>query len=270
MAFPGTKEKLSNTTATFGFVGSGTNGAGDEIWIDNVSIEKVGGEDPIPNNNITGGQNSVSEDISGLAFRFQINGSGAQIEDTNAYINGSAKVKLYKDRDDLYTLVKAGAIITNNMTIGNNLESKKLGKKGIIKVADTFFAQEVINRIAIIAPSAVIITIKDIEKALVYINENITEKIELSTLAKIANMGKTNFSITFKKVTGMTVWEYILNTRIELAANYLIEKKDKYNITEIAFMSGFNNSAHFNKTFKKLKGKTPSDFKNSHENPCFF
>ena len=121
-------------------------------------------------------------------------------------------------------------------------------------------------------PSAVnkAVHYKDIEKALVYINENINEKIELSTLAKIANMGKTNFSITFKKVTGMTVWEYILNTRIELAANYLIEKKDKYNITEIAFMSGFNNSAHFNKTFKKLKGKTPSDFKNSHENPCFF
>ena len=121
----------NNTTATFGFVGSGTNGAGDEIWIDNVSIEKVGGEDPIPNNNITGGQNSVSEDISGLAFRFQINGSGAQIEDTNAYINGSAKVKLYKDRDDLYTLVKAGAIITNNMTIGkgdmnlSNVDGKK-------------------------------------------------------------------------------------------------------------------------------------------------
>lgn len=121
----------NNTTATFGFVGSGTNGAGDEIWIDNVSIEKVGGEDPIPNNNIVGGQNSVSEDINGLAFRFQINGSGAQIEDTNAYINGSAKVKLYKDRDDLYTLVKAGAIVTNNMTVGKgdmtlaNVDGKK-------------------------------------------------------------------------------------------------------------------------------------------------
>ena len=122
----------NNTTASFQFVGSGI-GTPDELWIDNVSIEKVGGEDPIPNTIVTGGQNSVAEDVSGLAFRFQINGSGAQIEDTNAYINGSAQVKLYKDRDDLYTLVKAGAIVTNNMTVGKgdmNLASVD-GKKTI-------------------------------------------------------------------------------------------------------------------------------------------
>ena len=126
----------NNTSAEFAFVGSGIGGAGDELWIDNVSIEKVGGEDPIPNTIVTGGQTSVkdaSEASKGLAFRFQINGSGAQIESTNAYINGSAQVKLYKDRDDLYTLVKAGAIVTNNMTVGKgdmNLSSVD-GKKTI-------------------------------------------------------------------------------------------------------------------------------------------
>ena len=109
-----------NTSATFRLVGSGI-GTTDELWLDNISIEKVGGEDPIPNNNITGGQTSIkdaSEASKGLAFRFEIAGIGAQIDDTNAYINGSADVKLYKDRDDLYTLVKAGAIMTNNMTVG--------------------------------------------------------------------------------------------------------------------------------------------------------
>ena len=48
-----------------------------------------------------------------------------------------------------------------------------------------------------------------------------------------------------------------------------LEKKGGYNITEVAYMCGFNNSAHFNKTFKKLKGKTPSDFKKYPENECF-
>ena len=111
----------NNTTATLGFVGSGLNGNGDEIWIDNVSIEKVGGEDPIPNNNITGGQTSIkdaSESSKGLAFRFEIAGIGAEILDTNEYVSKSADIKLYKDRDDLYTLVKAGAVMTNNMTVG--------------------------------------------------------------------------------------------------------------------------------------------------------
>lgn len=41
----------------------------------------------------------------------------------------------------------------NNITIGFNLKSKKLGKKGIIKIADKFFTDEEINRIAVVAPN---------------------------------------------------------------------------------------------------------------------
>ena len=48
-------------------------------------------------------------------------------------------------------------------TIGNNLASKSAGTKGIIKVADVFFPEDVLNRIALIAPSAVINIINDYE-----------------------------------------------------------------------------------------------------------
>ena len=51
--------------------------------------------------------------------------------------------------------------IDKNVTIGNNLESKALGRKGIIKVADTFFPEDVLNRIALIAPTAKINIIRD-------------------------------------------------------------------------------------------------------------
>ena len=40
-----------------------------------------------------------------------------------------------------------------NITIGNNLPSKKLGKKGIIKVADRFFTDEEISRLSVVAPN---------------------------------------------------------------------------------------------------------------------
>lgn len=49
------------------------------------------------------------------------------------------------------------------VTIGCNLSSKKLGSKGIIKVADTFFDNATLNRIALIAPSAIVNIIKDFE-----------------------------------------------------------------------------------------------------------
>lgn len=54
-------------------------------------------------------------------------------------------------------------LLDKHVTIGNNLDSKALGKKGIIKVADTFFPEDVINRIALIAPTAKINIIRDFE-----------------------------------------------------------------------------------------------------------
>ncbi len=54
---------------------------------------------------------------------------------------------------------------THRLTIGNNLNSNRLpsGSKGIIKVADTFFPEATLNRIALIAPTAVVNTIRDYE-----------------------------------------------------------------------------------------------------------
>ena len=47
------------------------------------------------------------------------------------------------------------------VTIGANLASAKLGSKGIVKVADMFFDEAALNRIALIAPSAVVNIIRN-------------------------------------------------------------------------------------------------------------
>lgn len=51
----------------------------------------------------------------------------------------------------------------NTITIGNNLQSKKMGKKGLIKIADKFFEEDEINRIALIAPNVILNIIRDYE-----------------------------------------------------------------------------------------------------------
>lgn len=53
----------------------------------------------------------------------------------------------------------------NAVTIGYNLDSKKLGTKGIIKVADVEFDEAALNRIALIAPNAVVNIIRDFNVA---------------------------------------------------------------------------------------------------------
>lgn len=49
------------------------------------------------------------------------------------------------------------------LTIGNNLPSARLGRKGIIKVADTIFPEAVLNRIALLAPEAKVNVIENYE-----------------------------------------------------------------------------------------------------------
>lgn len=53
--------------------------------------------------------------------------------------------------------------MNNTITIGNNFYSKKMGRKGVIKIADKFFEEDEINRIALIAPKVILNEIRDFE-----------------------------------------------------------------------------------------------------------
>jgi len=66
--------------------------------------------------------------------------------------------------------------IENQITFGTNLESKKLGNKGIIKLTGVFFKQEDLDRMALVAPDVKVNIIKDyevVEKKVVEIPEKI-------------------------------------------------------------------------------------------------
>ena len=67
--------------------------------------------------------------------------------------------------------------IEHQITFGTNLESKKLGRKAIIKISGIYFEDEDINRIALVAPYAKLNIIKDyevVEKKEVVVPDNIT------------------------------------------------------------------------------------------------
>ena len=94
--------------------------------------------------------------------------------------------------DSLFKVVDLLGIqsIKNNVTIGYNLDSKKYGKKGIIKVANITFPEATLNRIAIIAPNAVINIIKDyevVEKRKVELPDNIYGIVKCSNPKCITN-----------------------------------------------------------------------------------
>ena len=67
--------------------------------------------------------------------------------------------------DKLFTVVSLLGLKNSdlNITIGNNLPSTKLGKKGLIKVADRFFTDEEISRLSVVAPNVKLNIIRDYE-----------------------------------------------------------------------------------------------------------
>ncbi len=94
--------------------------------------------------------------------------------------------------------------IDNQITFGTNLESKKLERKAIIKIADMFFKDDDINRIALIAPDAKLNIIRDyevVEKKVVVVPDTIIGIARCMNPKCITNFEQvtTHFRVVSKK-----------------------------------------------------------------------
>lgn len=90
------------------------------------------------------------------------------------------------------------------ITFGTNLESKKLGRKAIIKISDKFFEDADINRIALVAPDAKLNIIRDyevVEKKVVQVPDNIVGIAKCMNPKCITNFEQvtTRFKVVSKK-----------------------------------------------------------------------
>ncbi|TSA27754.1 MAG: aspartate carbamoyltransferase regulatory subunit [Bacteroidetes bacterium] len=92
----------------------------------------------------------------------------------------------------------------DQLLIGNNLESQKMGRKGIIKISNKFFVPQEINKIALVAPSASLIVIRDFkvtEKKLVKIPNQVEKIVKCFNPNCITNNEEmeTRFTVIDKK-----------------------------------------------------------------------
>lgn len=102
--------------------------------------------------------------------------------------------------------------------------------------------------------------VKAVRKAMDYVIKHLTEKLTLEDIAANSGMSRSRFSTVFKETMGITLWDYICEKRIELVMKKIELNEDK-SMMDIALECGFNNTANFNKAFKKQTGGTPKDYK---------
>ena len=104
-----------------------------------------------------------------------------------------------------------------------------------------------------------------IRKVLTQIDYDITADLGLKTLAVQLNVNPSYLSTLFKKETGSTLTEYVNQKRIEHAVFLL--NTSNLQIQMIAQYSGIADVNYFTKTFKKIIGVTPKEYRDSISNP---
>jgi len=100
---------------------------------------------------------------------------------------------------------------------------------------------------------------KQITEVCDYIMQNFSSDLTLNQVAEIAHMSPNVFCNFFKQRTRKTFVNFLNEVRIGYACKLL--SGDKYNISEICYMSGFHNLSNFNRQFNKIVNKTPLQYK---------
>ncbi len=98
-----------------------------------------------------------------------------------------------------------------------------------------------------------------VENAKKYIEEHMSEDLSLENVSRIFFFSSRYFARLFKEYTGKSYSDYVNDTKMEIAKQYLANTD--FNIGEIARRIGYDDQGHFGRNFKKYTGMKPSEFR---------
>jgi AraC-like DNA-binding protein len=98
-----------------------------------------------------------------------------------------------------------------------------------------------------------------VRRAKDYIADHKFDAIQLDQIARVLNVSKFHFCRRFKLETGLTCVQYLSRVRIEQSQLLLHNKNMR--VSEIAYEVGFQSLTHFNRTFRKLVGSSPTEYR---------
>lgn len=92
-----------------------------------------------------------------------------------------------------------------------------------------------------------------------YLVAHCHEELSVEGLARTFATNRTSLQARFKKGTGMSVGQYVIQLRVQIAA--LLLRDTSLTVAEIMERTGFNDPSHFARTFKRHTTRSPSDFR---------
>lgn len=100
-----------------------------------------------------------------------------------------------------------------------------------------------------------------IEKVYAYSTKHYAERIDIHDVAQLIGMTDPAFCRFFKKSTGKSYMQFLIEFRIAVACRYMISEDS--GLADIAYRTGFGSMTNFIRQFKKIMGMTPSEYKES-------
>ncbi len=98
------------------------------------------------------------------------------------------------------------------------------------------------------------------KEILTFIEENYENNLSLQLISNTFGISVYHLSHIFRKATGISCIQYLIDYRLSVAANML--RQNNLPILNIALDTGFNNISYFNRTFKKKFNVTPTEYRN--------
>jgi AraC-like DNA-binding protein len=98
-----------------------------------------------------------------------------------------------------------------------------------------------------------------ITRAKQFILDHLTEDLSLGQVASAVHVSIFYFCKLFRKVTDITFTEFVSRARTERAKDLLLNPNLR--VSEIAYDVGFQSLTHFNRVFKKVVGRSPTDYR---------
>ncbi len=160
-----------------------------------------------------------------------------------------------------YRVTKSVEAVLHQILRCNYMDNlKSLYLEGKILELAAAFANEIIlekdfatvRREPSISDSAALARIRRI------IDENVTEPLTIAGLAKQSFMSESKLREVFRQQYGVTVYQYVLERRMEKARELLTEQNCR--VKDVASLVGYSNISHFSEAFRKKFGCTPSEY----------
>lgn len=98
-----------------------------------------------------------------------------------------------------------------------------------------------------------------IRRARHYVRDHLADRITLPEVALHAGLSPHHFSRVFKEASGLTLTDYINRSRIESARQLLLKADAR--VSEIAYEVGYQSLSQFNRSFLRITGRSPQDYR---------